>query len=324
MWLQRPKPGIIPLRPVSLGEILDGAFQAIRTNPRTMIGVSAVIVAAATVLSSLPTAALLVDVGRSSLFAPGAQAGLSDLGSTITGLLRAQLPAYVVTLVSTAVLGALLTICVSNAVLGVRTPFGALWRRVRSRLGAVLGLAALVTLLSLAAGGIFLVPGLLVMRTDALLGVLVVVGGLLPAAVVSLWLFAKLGLAAPALLLEDRGPADALRRSWGLTRGSFWRVLGVLVLAALIQGIGAGIVATPFSIVAAILSTVLGGGADTPYPGFGANLVQLLVAGVGTTIGGAIFYPFTAAVTTLLYLDLRMRREGLDVELVRHVESPSQ
>lgn len=319
MWLQRPKPGIIPLRPVTLGEILDGAFQAIRTNPRTMIGVSAVIVALATILSSIPTAALLVDVGRSSVFSPGAQAGLADLGSTITGLLRAQLPVYVVTLVATAVLGALLTICVSNAVLGVRTPFGALWRRIRSRLGAVLGLAVLVTLLSLAASGVFLVPGLLVMRTDGLLGVALFVAGLVPAAVVSLWLLAKLGLAAPSMLLEDRGPADALRRSWALTRGSFWRVLGILVLAAIIQGIGASIVATPFSIVAAILSA----GADSPYPSFGANLVQLLVAGLGTTIGGAVFYPFSAAVTTLLYLDLRMRREGLDVELVRHVESGS-
>jgi hypothetical protein len=317
MWQQRPRPGIIPLRPISLSEILDGAFQAIRTNPRTMIGVSAVIVAVATLLSSLPSAALLLDVGRSSLLTPGVQPELADVGSFITGLIRAQLPAYVVTLLATALLGALLTICVSNAVLGVRTSTGALWARVRPRLAAVLALAVLTTLISLTAAGVFLGPGLVVLQIgDPLLGIGLFVAGLLPAVIVTLWLLAKLGLAAPALLLEEQSPITSLRRSWALTRGSFWRVLGILVLTAIIAGIGAGIISTPFGIVATVVTS-----SDALYASFGRNLAQLLIAGIGTIIGGAVFYPFSAAVTTLLYLDLRMRREGLDVELVRHVES---
>jgi hypothetical protein len=319
MWQQRPRPGIIPLRPISLGEILDGAFQAIRTNPRTMIGVAAVIVAAATLLSSVPSAALLLDVGSSSLLTPGAQPAMDDIASFLTGLIRAQLPAYVVTLLATALVGALLTVCVSNAVLGVRTSSGALWQRVRPRLGAVLALAVITTLVSLAAAGVFVAPGLVVALTgDPLTGVLLFVVGLLPAIVVSLWLFAKLGLAAPALLLEEQNAVRALQRSWALTRGSFWRVLGILFLTWVMTAIGAGIVSAPFALVSGIVSTGMGG---DQYSSFGANLAQLLISGVGTILGGAVFYPFTAAVTTLLYLDLRMRREGLDVELVRHVES---
>src|SRR3954454_11612465 len=52
------RPGIVPLRPLSVGEILDGAFRAIRTNPLTMVGVSAVVLAIASVLSIVPQAAL--------------------------------------------------------------------------------------------------------------------------------------------------------------------------------------------------------------------------------------------------------------------------
>ena len=319
MWLARPKPGIVPLRPISLGEMLDGAFQAIRTNPRTMIGVSAVVVAVATLLSSLPTAALLVDASGNDLFDPTAGPDASDVGGFFLDILRAQLPGYVVLLLATAVLGALLTVAVSNAVLGVRTGAGALWQRVRGRVGGVLALAVLVTLLNLAVLGVCLGPGIAVIRYgDPLTGGLLVLGGLLPAVAGTLTLTSKLGLAAPALLLEDRSPTAALARSWQLTRGSFWRVLGILVLTGIIQGIGASIVSTPFGILGTILSG--GFGDPDPYSSFTGNLVQLLVGGVGQTIGGAVFYPFSAAVTTLLYLDLRMRREGLDVELVRHVE----
>jgi hypothetical protein len=34
-------------------------------------------------------------------------------------------------------------------------------------------------------------------------------------------------------------------------------------------------------------------------------------------LAGAVVFPFTAGVAALLYLDLRMRREGLDVDLMR-------
>ena len=45
--------------------------------------------------------------------------------------------------------------------------------------------------------------------------------------------------------------------------------------------------------------------------------MQLLVSQIGSVLSGAILYPLTAAVTALLYIDLRMRTEGLDIELMR-------
>ena len=56
----RPRPGIVPLRPLGLGEILDGAFQAIRTNPRTMLGVSALVMIVVTALGLVPQFYLMV------------------------------------------------------------------------------------------------------------------------------------------------------------------------------------------------------------------------------------------------------------------------
>ena len=58
-WTPATKVGIVPLRPLGVGEILDGAFQAVRSNPRAMIGVSAAVVAGVTLLSLLPQAAAL-------------------------------------------------------------------------------------------------------------------------------------------------------------------------------------------------------------------------------------------------------------------------
>jgi hypothetical protein len=46
------------------------------------------------------------------------------------------------------------------------------------------------------------------------------------------------------------------------------------------------------------------------------GLTSILAAGVATLLAGIVTLPFSAAVTGLLYTDLRMRREALDIELV--------
>ena len=47
------------------------------------------------------------------------------------------------------------------------------------------------------------------------------------------------------------------------------------------------------------------------------ELVPLIITGVGTILGAAITWPFTAVATALIYVDRRIRREGLDIELAR-------
>ena len=55
----RPKPGVIPLRPLGLGEILDGSFATIRRNPKATLGIAAMIMTISAVISSSLTVSLV-------------------------------------------------------------------------------------------------------------------------------------------------------------------------------------------------------------------------------------------------------------------------
>ena len=54
-----PKPGVIPLRPLGVGEVLDGAFASIRRNPKAVLGLAAVVMTISAVISAVITKTLL-------------------------------------------------------------------------------------------------------------------------------------------------------------------------------------------------------------------------------------------------------------------------
>jgi len=314
-----PKPGIIPLRPLALGEIFDGGFQAIRSNPRTMIGLSAIVLTIVTVVSAVPQAALLRDVGAGLSTAPGT---VQDQLNSISGSAEAGGVGGLITLVAVQIITAMLVLAVSSAVLGQKMGPGQAWRRVRSRVFAVLGLAIVQTVALMLVLLTPIVPGVVVGFAGAPVpGVLLGLLGLAVGGALAIFLGTRWAFTGPALLLEEQGVFAAMIRSFGLVKGSFWRVLGITLLAQLVVGIGSYLIQLPFSIVSAIIQ--IGSNPDQPYQDFWTNFGQLLVAGIGQVIAGAVFYPFAAAVTTLLYIDVRMRREGLDVELLRAAEAPA-
>ena len=121
------------------------------------------------------------------------------------------------------------------------------------------------------------------------------------------WLAMQLALAGPALLLEQIGVGAALRRSWRLVRGSWWRVFGILLLTSIIAGLGAGIVAVPFSQGGSCLATV--GRPELRGDPAGTVWAPCSAASERSS-GGTVMTPFSAAVTSLLYIDRRMRSEG--------------
>jgi hypothetical protein len=111
--------------------------------------------------------------------------------------------------------------------------------------------------------------------------------------------------------LENLGVFASLRRSFRLVRRSFWRVFGIGLLTAVIASIVRQVFLAPFSEIGRLVAQAQG------LAGFSGALIQLLVADIGTILAGAVLYPFSSGVVALLYLDLRMRREGLDVDLMR-------
>jgi hypothetical protein len=114
-------------------------------------------------------------------------------------------------------------------------------------------------------------------------------------------------------LLEDQPVLRSLRRSWVITRGSFWRTLLILVVTNILLAIGASALSVPFAVAGSLVSALQ----DEPFASFWLNLLQLGISAIGEILVGAVFYPFEAAVVALVYIDLRMRREGLDLELIR-------
>ncbi|QAY68869.1 glycerophosphoryl diester phosphodiesterase membrane domain-containing protein [Xylanimonas protaetiae] len=310
------KPGIVPLRPLTLGEIYDGAFSAVRHNPAVMLGLATLVLLVATVVGVLVGQLLvpaftgvlgplfddpeLRDAGASFGFTAGSMAQIygsaSGLGLT--------------TLLAGPVVNGVLTVSISRSVLGDKATVRQVWARVAPRAWVLIGWSLLQALGLLVVGLVLVLAVVAIVvavsqvsgGAAALVGIVLGLGAL----AVLLWLFVRLLLVPPALALEGARLGATVRRAWLLTRGSFWRTLGIYLLASIIVGFIAQVISVPVSFVAGAF------GAADPGATMGAALVLSIVVGVVTA---AIQTIFLAGVTALLYIDLRMRREGLDVQL---------
>jgi hypothetical protein len=281
-----------------------------------MVGFSAVVIAILTLLSTAPQAYALATLLNSPLLDPqeSENAEIRDIVDALGATGLTALIGVLQFVVATTIVSALLIVAVDGAVRGQSLNPGQLWARCRSRMPAVLGLALIVLFALPLVLLVAMLPGVIVVFVPSgeIAGVILMVLGLLlgSLAYVALY-FGFWAVAAPALLLENLGVIAALRRSYRLVRGSFWRVLGIGLLTAVIAYIIRQLFSIPFAIVGGLAGALQGG------ESFLALLIQLLITAVGTVLAGAVLYPFSAGVAALLYLDLRMRREGLDVELMR-------
>ena len=274
----RPRHDGIPLRPLGVGELLDGTFSTIRRNPRATVGLAALLVALQQVLSlgaelatnGLPT---LTGVGDETV---SIQTLVGGFGG-ITGI--------VVAAVIGAVITGMLVVVVSEDVLGRRVTAADVWHRIRPRIWALL-------LASAISGGV------------PYLGLTLVVPGLI--------LWALWALTTPALVLEGLGPFAALRRSAQLAAPSLVRVWCIRALSVLMGLLIQVLITLPFEVAGFLVLTA--GNGD---PGQVAVAIFLSLTVLGGIVAGMITAPFLAGVLALLYLDRRMRAEGLDFVLRR-------
>ncbi|MGC5365405.1 DUF7544 domain-containing protein [Streptomyces sp. DT24] len=318
-WNRPPaaKPGVIPLRPLGVGEILDGAVSAMRAHWRTVLGISLTISVIAQTAITLLERYVLPKPRSIDPKATGSEAIRQVAESTSSSLTSSALSTVIV-LIATLLTSALLTVVVSRATLGRPVSLSDAWSEARPRLLRLLGLSLL---LGVVAAGIMLtamLPGLLLgsVAGAVLLG-LGGLGGLL----VTVWLLIRYCLASPALILEKQSIAEAMRRSAKLVRGAWWRTFGILALTYVLTLMVALIVSIPFGIIAVASD---GGGIGSVLEGdpqdFGWPF--LIIAGIGDVIVSTITYPLTAGVMVLLYIDQRIRREALDIDLARAAGLP--
>ncbi len=323
-WAPPPKPGLIPLRPIGFGTLLAASFQVLRRNPKATFG-SGLIVQAAIMLVTVVIVGLVTFWAIDRIdSAPLDQRDAVTAGTVLAGVLSAIIP-IALSIIASALLQAVIVVEVARATLGEKLRLGQLWRRAATRLWPLTLWTLLLTLALLISvaviGGLVLllvgVGGVAGIVAGVLVGVF---GGLLIAAA-SAFLYTKTSTVPSLIVLEKLGVRASVLRSWSLTRGYFWRTLGVLLLVGLIVQVISQIVTTPVSLL-------FGVGTALVDPS-GAFLEQTTILSVVVSLIIAIPVAAVAAVVqsaavALVYLDLRMRKEGLDLELARYVESAAQ
>lgn len=319
-WGSRPvelKPGVVPLRPLGLGEVLDGAVGVMRRYPRPALGLSALVALVTTacnVLLLVTAFSPLLEVDQAALDG-GDTAAVED---ALGGLFAGGVLTALLSLVSGAVLTGALAAVVGKAVLGEPFSFSQAWAQVRSRLIPLVGLALLVLaivygvlVLAVVAGSVLIAVG---GAAAALVAVPLMIGG----AVAAVWLYVRLALAPCALVLERVGVLTSLRRSAVLVRRDWWRVFGILLLTFVIGTFVSQVVQLPFALL----------GAGSPGAMFDpdADVLatrSLVLSAIGAGVASTLVAPFTAGVRALLYVDRRIRAEGLDVSLAAAAASRS-
>ncbi|MFN8149030.1 MAG: hypothetical protein U0R76_16405 [Candidatus Nanopelagicales bacterium] len=167
--------------------------------------------------------------------------------------------------------------------------------------------------------GIAVLLGVLVGQASAGLGILVgfLVG--LAAVLATVWLTIQLLLAPVALILENVGITTSMSRSFRLVKGAWWRTFGIYLLASILGYIVAQVLTLPFSFIGGLLGGAQASSTDLANP---FTFVTALAGSLGTLVSQTIVIPFTAGIVALLYIDRRIRREALDIELARAAGVP--
>ncbi|MFJ8044969.1 hypothetical protein ACIRBX_31155 [Kitasatospora sp. NPDC096147] len=304
---QSPKPGVIPLRPLAVGELLDGAFTTVRRYWRPTVGLSLGVAIADQVLSA---GAEWWEYEQPEAIGPLVLTFASLLITPLLGLLAAGL----------------LTMVVSRAILGLPATLGNAWAAARPQLLKLVGLTLITTLIVIGVMAVAVAPMVVLGLSDAddglvALSLLPMLAGL----VVAVWLMVQLSLAAPALMLEKQGVFTALSRSRRLVKGAWWRTFGVTLLGQLIAGLIAAVFVLPFTFIgiAVVGEDVVGDSSDFGAFGAAKPPALILILSIGAILASCITIPLTSAINVLLYVDRRIRREGLDIELARAASTPA-
>lgn len=149
-----------------------------------------------------------------------------------------------------------------------------------------------------------------------LLAVIVAAGetaGLIAFIAGGVWLWGVWAVAGPALVVERTSAFGALRRSFRLVSGTFWRTWGVRALGFVLTTVLGALVTVPFEVLAGLVSDFNPFDTTNGNPAYPALFVW--ITALGGLVSALLIGPISAAIDALLYVDLRMRREGLDIVL---------
>ena len=310
------------LRPMSIGDLFDAAFRLYRRHFLTFIGIVALLqvpMAIIQILAQIPYAqALQRFTTRPPILRPGATP--FDFFPW-----REMLPYYgvliLLSVVQYLVVYNLMTGALANAIsrsylgqpVSIIGAYSLGGRRIGSLIAASLAPFLLGLVLALVGAGCAIAalstmgvrPGQDSNIPLVIVAVLGMFGLILLLIAAALLIYVRLLLATQAIVLEGRGPLEGLLRSWRLVGQSFWRTLGIVVLVFIFAYIIALIVQLPALAVLALTGAMFSN--ITLYQTISV-LVSYLVM--------ILILPLQFAIFTLLYYDLRVRKEGYDMEVL--------
>lgn len=327
-WTPAPKKGIIPLHPLTFGMLLGKAFAALRHNPKVLFGFAVliqlvVVVATAAVMGVV----LFTTVARLETVSPSSPDFEAVLAGTIAMNVIAAIVVGLASIAFTAMMQGVVAAEIGYAAVGVKASLRMLWRRMAPafwRLAgfaslsvvAVFGLVVVVALVigALVAGG---VGGSVELIGAVVLSVVLIALACVPLVV---WLTTKLLLVPSVLVLERARFREAFVRSWRLTRGRFWVAFGVTFLIGAIMGLAMQVVSIPMALLSTLVGSVVAP-TGAPEPGAVVGYVLTLLAPQVLLLAlQAITLVVQSTGSALVYLDCRMRYEGLDQTLIAYVE----
>lgn len=275
-------PAGMRLRPMSLGDVLDEAFRLWRRHFLTFVIAMAVWVVPVTLFTVAGLGLIFGNPAWSTL-GRARQPSTQQLLTLVFSLFAVFVPLTIVgTLGYLVNMGAVVRLA-SDAALGRPLRVGAAYVAALGKLGWLF-------LAMLAVGAVS-------MLIVTFIGIPLVV-----------YLLVSWSACIPAIMLEA-GSGAGLGRSWNLVSDHRWRALGVVFLMWLLELI---LVSLPSSVVNWVLTAALGAAAE---PGGGAFVLLQAVTSLLSAVGQVLFGPLILIALTVLYYELRVRKEAFDLEL---------
>jgi hypothetical protein len=178
---------------------------------------------------------------------------------------------------------------------GQATSIAVLLFLVGLRIGiAAFGSALVLTLLSF--GLALLTP---------VLSVLAIAAGMLATVALVIWMSLRYSVAVPVVVLEDHTPSESIARSIELTGGNLGRVFVMLLFAVIVAYAAMFVFQGPF-----VVASMMAGPETTS--GFWLTLGGVVAGSIASAFTG----PLAIIAVAVLYYDLRVRKEGLDLQLM--------
>lgn len=281
------------LRPLGVGDIVDRVFSLYRARPAVYLVVAALPYVAFVLVTAAVTAGLALSFGGASVITDPA-AFMRDpaaLATLLTGALAFGLAIVAVALVILSAQSAALVAAFAARYLAREVTAGAALRQGLRAAPRVIGAGIVVFVV------LFLLWVAVILVVALTQSVLVGVGLALAAVAASIYVLASTVVMPVVATLEGAGPIASLRRSWTLSEGNRWRIIGLQLLLLVLNVVLATLVSAVFLAVPTNDAT------------------SVIIQQVVSLVVNIAWTPVQWGTFTILYYDLRVRREAFDLQL---------